>query len=79
MQCVVCFGYALAAQHQIVFSNSPLLSKTAVAHCLTCRHLGLPLVGRTALLQGKVADKCIVCPAHGTAFDLGTGEVKGKW
>mmetsp|Transcript_25739 Transcript_25739/g.69873 ORF Transcript_25739/g.69873 Transcript_25739/m.69873 type:complete len:153 (+) Transcript_25739:88-546(+) len=44
-----------------------------------CSHLGLPLVGKTALLQGKVQDKCIVCPAHGTAFDLASGEVKGKW
>jgi hypothetical protein len=24
-------------------------------------------------------DKCVVCPAHGTAFDLKTGEVKGEW
>ena len=29
---------------------------------------------QTALLQGQIKDKCIVCPAHGTAFDLaGTG------
>ncbi len=72
------------------------------------RHLGLPLVGKTALLQvrvvsannvrtcrawlcwggwhrsahaspraqGKIADSCIVCPAHNTAFDLATGAVK---
>ncbi|GFH17210.1 rieske ferredoxin [Haematococcus lacustris] len=44
-----------------------------------CSHLGLPLVGKTALLQGKVVDKCIVCPAHNTAYDLATGQVKGKW
>jgi hypothetical protein len=25
-------------------------------------------------LQGEVANKCIVCPAHKTAFDLATGE-----
>lgn len=32
------------------------------------------------LLQGSVTpDKCVVCPAHGTAFDLKTGEVKGEW
>lgn len=30
--------------------------------------------------QGTVTpDKCVVCPAHGTAFDLKTGEVKGEW
>lgn len=30
--------------------------------------------------QGSVTpDKCVVCPAHGTAFDLATGEVKGEW
>eukprot|EP00197_Chlamydomonas_leiostraca_P002797 CAMPEP_0202857066 /NCGR_PEP_ID=MMETSP1391-20130828/149_1 /ASSEMBLY_ACC=CAM_ASM_000867 /TAXON_ID=1034604 /ORGANISM="Chlamydomonas leiostraca, Strain SAG 11-49" /LENGTH=147 /DNA_ID=CAMNT_0049535823 /DNA_START=37 /DNA_END=480 /DNA_ORIENTATION=- len=54
---------------------------TGAIHAVSnkCSHLGLPLVGKTALLQGKVADKCIVCPAHGTAFDLATGEVKGKW
>lgn len=44
-----------------------------------CSHLGLPLVGKTALLQGKVVDKCIVCPAHGTAYSLADGSVKGKW
>lgn len=44
-----------------------------------CSHLGLPLVGKTAMFQGAVKDKCIVCPAHGTAFDLATGEVKGTW
>jgi nitrite reductase/ring-hydroxylating ferredoxin subunit len=27
----------------------------------------------------KVKDKCIVCPAHGTYFDLASGEVKGEW
>ncbi|KAF8072624.1 hypothetical protein HT031_000284 [Scenedesmus sp. PABB004] len=44
-----------------------------------CSHLGLPLVGKTAFFQGQVKDKCIVCPAHDTAFDLATGEVKGEW
>jgi nitrite reductase/ring-hydroxylating ferredoxin subunit len=44
-----------------------------------CTHLNLPLVGKTAMFQGKIADKCIVCPAHGTAFDLQTGAVKGEW
>lgn len=44
-----------------------------------CTHLNLPLVGKTAIFQGKVANKCIVCPAHGTAFDLQTGAVKGDW
>lgn len=45
----------------------------------TCTHLKLPLVGKTAFFQGQIRDKCIVCPAHGTAFDLKTGEVKGEW
>ncbi|KAF6263621.1 rieske ferredoxin [Scenedesmus sp. NREL 46B-D3] len=44
-----------------------------------CSHLGLPLVGKTAMFQGQVSNKCIVCPAHNTAFDLATGEVKGEW
>lgn len=44
-----------------------------------CSHLGLPLVGKTALFQGEIKDKCVVCPAHGTAFDLATGDVKGEW
>jgi len=44
-----------------------------------CSHLGLPLVGKTSMFQGKVSDKCIVCPVHNTAFDLATGAVKGKW
>lgn len=48
-----------------------------------CSHLGLPLVGKTAMFQGQVVDQagspCIVCPAHNTAFDLATGEVKGEW
>ena len=44
-----------------------------------CSHLGLPLVGKTAFFQGTVAAGCVVCPAHGTAFDLATGEVKGEW
>ncbi|GLC46514.1 hypothetical protein PLESTF_000957200 [Pleodorina starrii] len=44
-----------------------------------CSHLGLPLVGKTALFQAEVKDKCVVCPAHGTYFDLETGAVKGEW
>jgi len=36
--------------------------------------------GKTALLSAAITpDKCIVCPAHKTAFDLATGEVKGEW
>jgi nitrite reductase/ring-hydroxylating ferredoxin subunit len=27
----------------------------------------------------QVVDKCIVCPAHGTAFSLESGAVAGKW
>eukprot|EP01023_Acetabularia_acetabulum_P013898 TRINITY_DN1678_c0_g1_i2.p2 TRINITY_DN1678_c0_g1~~TRINITY_DN1678_c0_g1_i2.p2 ORF type:complete len:152 (-),score=34.32 TRINITY_DN1678_c0_g1_i2:175-630(-) len=45
-----------------------------------CTHLNLPLQGRTALLSAQVTDEgCVVCPAHGTAFDLKSGEVKGEW
>lgn len=44
-----------------------------------CPHLGLPLVGKTALFQGQVQSGCIVCPAHGTAFDLKSGDVRGEW
>lgn len=31
-------------------------------------------IRRSFVLQGQVKDKCIVCPAHDTAFDLATGE-----
>ena len=48
-----------------------------------CSHLGISLVGKTALLQGKVGvvngKQCISCPAHGTAFSLEDGEVQGEW
>ena len=45
-----------------------------------CSHLNLSMQGKTALLSAKITpDKCIVCPAHNTAFDLATGEVKGEW
>jgi nitrite reductase/ring-hydroxylating ferredoxin subunit len=44
-----------------------------------CSHLGLPLVGKTAMMQGQVTGGCIVCPAHGTAFDVKNGEVVGEW
>ena len=27
----------------------------------------------------QVENHCIICPAHGTAFDLKTGAVKGPW
>jgi len=33
-------------------------------------HINLPLP------PTQVVNKCIVCPAHSTAFDLATGEVK---
>ncbi|CAG9467726.1 unnamed protein product [Pedinophyceae sp. YPF-701] len=42
-----------------------------------CSHLGLPLQGK--ILKGEVNDGCIVCPAHGTNFDLKTGAVVGEW
>lgn len=44
-----------------------------------CPHLGLPLVGKTALLQGQIKDGKIFCPAHGSAFDLASGAPKGEW
>lgn len=31
---------------------------------------------QTAMFQGQISNGCIVCPAHNTAFDLKTGEVK---
>jgi nitrite reductase/ring-hydroxylating ferredoxin subunit len=27
----------------------------------------------------QVEKGCVVCPAHGTAFDLKTGAVEGEW
>ena len=44
-----------------------------------CSHLGLPLVGKTKMMQGQVKDKCTVGPAHGTAFRLDNGQVEGAW
>lgn len=44
-----------------------------------CSHLGLPLVGKTAMFQATVSDRCVTCPAHGTKFDLASGEVVGDW
>ena len=36
----------------------------------TCTHLGGPLA------QGKLDDRIVECPWHGSRFDLATGEVK---
>jgi len=44
-----------------------------------CSHLNLPLVGKTAMFQATIADRCVTCPAHGTKFDLATGAVVGEW
>lgn len=44
-----------------------------------CSHLGLPLVGKTAMFQADVSAGCVTCPAHGTKFDLATGEPQGEW
>ena len=44
-----------------------------------CPHLGLSLQGKTPLLSATVEDGAIVCPAHGSAFDLKTGAAKGEW
>ncbi len=37
----------------------------------TCPHRGGPLG------KGDIEDGCVVCPLHGWAFDLQTGEMKG--
>ncbi|GIL56517.1 hypothetical protein Vafri_11858 [Volvox africanus] len=55
------------------------LDSTVRAVSNKCSHLGLPLVGKTAMFQADIKDKCVVCPAHGTYFDLETGAVKGEW
>jgi nitrite reductase/ring-hydroxylating ferredoxin subunit len=45
-----------------------------------CPHLGLSMQGKTALLSADLRDDgCIVCPAHGSAFDLRTGTPEGEW
>jgi nitrite reductase/ring-hydroxylating ferredoxin subunit len=45
-----------------------------------CPHLGLSMQGKTELLSAKVNDDCsIVCPAHGSTFDMKTGAAKGEW
>ena len=44
-----------------------------------CSHLGLPIQGKTAMFTAQVKDGCVVCPAHGTAFALADGAVKGEW
>jgi nitrite reductase/ring-hydroxylating ferredoxin subunit len=44
-----------------------------------CTHLGLPLVGKTAFLQGEVAGGCVTCSAHGSRFNLTTGAPEGDW
>lgn len=44
-----------------------------------CSHLGLPLVGKTAMFQADISNGCVTCPAHGTAFNLESGQVVGDW
>jgi len=59
-----------------------LVVKNGGGYCAVsnrCPHLGLPLVGKTALFQGEVKGGCITCPAHGTVFSLETGAVEGEW
>lgn len=56
-----------------------VVDDTVYAVSNKCSHLGLPLVGKTAMMQGKVTNGCIVCPAHGTAFDVKDGSVQGEW
>jgi len=48
-------------------------SGTVYATANVCPHIGTPLD------QGKIKDGCVVCPLHGTAFDLGTGKLTGTW
>lgn len=65
-----------------VSGNKILLAEVNGEVCAVsnkCSHLGLPLVGKTAMFQGVVKNGCIECPAHKTQFDLKTGEVKGEW
>lgn len=31
------------------------------------------------MFTAVVKDSCVVCPAHGTAFALADGSVKGEW
>ncbi|PNH00119.1 hypothetical protein TSOC_014072 [Tetrabaena socialis] len=58
----------------------PLVGKTGLFQAeIKDNHLGLPLVGKTGLFQAEIKDKCVICPAHGTYFDLKTGAVKGEW
>jgi hypothetical protein len=42
-----------------------------------CSHLNLPLQGKVV---GKpLAGECIVCPFHGTKYNVKTGAVEGDW
>lgn len=62
---------------------------TAAVICVFVSHLillthhlsfpGLPLQGRTALLQADVKAGCVTCSAHGTVFSLTDGAVQGEW
>jgi nitrite reductase/ring-hydroxylating ferredoxin subunit len=42
--------------------------------CRVCDAAVLLTLLMLRTLQGQVSNKCIVCPAHNTAFDLATGE-----
>eukprot|EP00183_Erythrolobus_madagascarensis_P006857 CAMPEP_0185843842 /NCGR_PEP_ID=MMETSP1354-20130828/225_1 /TAXON_ID=708628 /ORGANISM="Erythrolobus madagascarensis, Strain CCMP3276" /LENGTH=163 /DNA_ID=CAMNT_0028543409 /DNA_START=36 /DNA_END=527 /DNA_ORIENTATION=- len=44
-----------------------------------CAHLGLPLEGKVLKAKYDVQPNCVTCAAHGTSFDIKTGEVVGKW
>ncbi len=76
--CAYGFAHALRAPQQKILVQ--LVGDNVYAVSNKCPHLGLSMQGKTALLSAKVTpDCCIVCPAHNTAFDLATGEVKGEW
>jgi len=64
----------LPAHHFHRSSSAPFQQ---VAAQLNASTINVPLPPRHATDQVK--DSCVVCPAHGTAFDLATGEVKGEW
>jgi nitrite reductase/ring-hydroxylating ferredoxin subunit len=65
----------LSALQQVLLQD---VAGTVYAVSNKCSHLNLSLQGKTALLSATITpDCCVVCPAHGTAFDLATGAVKG--
>lgn len=60
-------GYSISPRHHV--------------NCLLCcRHLHCKSQSYGVATNGaQIKDKCVICPAHKTAFDLKTGQVKGEW